>query len=225
MAWAANQPESTRAQTMLAGRLYRHGQITLALTTVASALARHPDNAGLAENLVYLKCMRGDLADTDMQALTTLLRTAPFDRDGFSNIETLRLLANTHQCAPLNAQSWQLLVHALLANPNYFDGVASGFLHYQLHEAAVTEGDLGEAIRQLDAAYAKDPNAEIVRLQAKYLASAGLYDQAIATLQHANYSRLPLLRRLLVNDRAINEQAINILKQQQQEAARQPKSP
>ena len=224
MAWATNEPESIRAQTMLAGRLYQHGQMTLALTTVESALARHPDNAGLAENLVYLKCMRGDLADTDMQALTTLLRTAPFDRGGFSNIETLRLLANARQCAPLNAQSWQLLVHALLANPNYFDGVATGFLHYQLHEAAVTEGDLGEAIRQLDAAYAKDPNAEIVRLQAKYLASAGLYDQAIATLQHANYSRLPLLRRLLVNDRAINEQAINLL-EQQQEAARQPKSP
>lgn len=225
MAWAANQPESIRAQTMLAGRLYLHGQITLALTTVESALARHPDNAGLAENLVYLKCMRGDLADTDMQTLTSLLRTAPFDRGGFSNVETLRLLVNAHQCAPLNAQSWQVLVHALLANPHYSDSVASGFLHYQLHEAAVTDGDLGEAIRQLDATSAKDPNAEIVRLQAKYLASAGLYDQAIATLQHANYSRLPLLRRLLVNDRAINEQAINILKQQEQEAARQPKSP
>jgi hypothetical protein len=62
-----------------------------------------------------------------------------------------------------------------------------------------------------------------VRLQAKYLASAGLYDQAIATLKHANYSRLPLLRRLLVNDRAINGQDIKILRQQQ-EAAREAKS-
>lgn len=223
MAWAAKQPESVRAQSMLAGRFYQHGQMTQALATVESALDKHPDDAGLAENRVYLKCVRGDLTDLDMQALTTLLRTAPFNRGAFTNMETLRLLSNARRCAALNTQTWQLLVHALLANSHYSDGVASGFLHYQLHEAAVTRGDLGDAIRQLDAAYATDPNAEIVRLQAKYLASAGLYDQAIATLKHANYSRLPLLRRLLVNDRAINGQDIKILRQQQ-EAAREAKS-
>jgi hypothetical protein len=214
MAWASNQPDSIRAQTMLADRLYKHGQPTLALARIQSALAKYPDNAGLAENRVYLKCMLGALAPADVQALMTLLHTAPFDRSGFSNIETLRLLASTNHCPALNAKSWQLLTGALLDNSHYSDGAASGFLHYQLHEFAVAHGDLDSAIRELDAAYAKDPDADIPRLQAKYLASAGLYDQAIAKLQHTDYSRLPRLRRLLVDDRAINKETIEILKQQ-----------
>jgi|UniRef100_UPI00262A8DB5 hypothetical protein len=45
-------------------------------------------------------------------------------------------------------------------------------------------------------------------MEAKYLVSAGLYKQAIATLEDTNYARLPLLRRLLVNDRAINAEDI-----------------
>lgn len=214
MAWAAKQPDSIRAQSMLADRQYKNGHAAMALTTVESVLAKHPHNTGLAENRVYLKCMLGELIPADMQALTNLLRTAPFDRGGFSNIETLRLLASTHRCTALNAQSWQLLVHTLLKNSAYSDGVASGFLHYQLHEFAVAHGDLDNAIQQLDAAYAKDPDAEIPRLQAKYLASAGLYDQAIEILRRTDYSRLPLLRRLLVNDRAINGHVIETLKQQ-----------
>jgi tetratricopeptide (TPR) repeat protein len=212
--WAKTQPESARAQSMLAERFYQHGQKTLALTTIESAIATHPDSAALAENRVFLKCQLGKLTLGDMQALTTLLSAAPFDRGGFSNIETLRLQANIHQCDALNAQSWRLLTHAMMGNPNYSDYVASGFLHYQLHAEAVTDGHLDEAIRQLDAAYAVDPDAEIPRLQAKYLASAGLYDQAIKVLQNTDYAHLPRLRRMLVNDRAINEKDIDMLKKQ-----------
>jgi tetratricopeptide (TPR) repeat protein len=215
MAWAAKQPDSIRAQSMLADRLYRHGQALLALKKIDAILAKYPDNTGLSENRVYLKCMLGTLVPADMQALTSVLHSSSFDFGGFSNIETLRLLASTHHCAALNGQSWQLLVRTLMDNPNYSNSVTTGYLHYQLHEFAVVHSDLGEAIHQLDAAYATDPDAEIPRLQAKYLASAGLYDQAIAVLQHTDYSRLPLLRRLLVNDRAINNGAIEILRKRQ----------
>jgi hypothetical protein len=43
----------------------------------------------------------------------------------------------------------------------------------------------------------------------------GSMTQAVATLQSTDYHRLPLLRRLLVNDRAINADAIKVLRQQQ----------
>jgi hypothetical protein len=214
-AWAAKQSGSIRARTMLADRLYQHGQLGSALSTIQSALSNHPGNAALAENATYLKCMMGTLTSIEMQSLINQMRTTPYDSSGWGNVKNLRILASADRCSALNVDSWRSLVHALLGNPNYSYSVASGFLHYQLHESAVATGDLGEAIRQLDAAYEKDPDAEIPRLQAKYLASAGLYDQAIATLQHADYSRLPLLRRLLVNDRAINAEAIAVLRQQQ----------
>jgi len=51
-----------------------------------------------------------------------------------------------------------------------------------------------------------------------------LYQEAIQALQHADYSRLPLLRRLLVNDRAINEEDIAILRKQEAEHGAQKPS-
>lgn len=217
--WAAEQPDSIRAQTMLASRLYLHGQLEKAFTAITAISAKYPDNAGLAENRTYLECMQGRLTQGDMRNLTRLLHTAPFDRSGYTNISTLRFLASTHRCAALNGQSWQQLVHALLSNSHYVDGVSRGFLHYQLHDFAVAHGNLEEAVTQLDDTYAADPSANIPRLQAKYLASAGLYDQAIKILQDTDYRRLPLLRRLLVNDHAINAEAIKMIRQQQTVAA------
>ena len=215
MAWAANQPDSIRVQTMIVDRLYQHGQLAMAAATVDAVLAKYPDNTGQVENQIYLKCALGTLSPDDMRKATTLLHAAPYDSSGFGNIKNLRILADAHRCTALNATSWQSLVHALLDNPSYANGIANGFLHYQLYELALAHGNLDEVIRQLDAAYAKDPDAEIPRLQAKHLASAGLYDQAIETLQNTDYHRLPLLRRLLVNDRAINADAIRVLRQQQ----------
>jgi hypothetical protein len=214
MAWATNQPDSIRAHTMLADRLYQHGQPGLALRTVQTVLENHPGNAGLAENAAYLKCMMGTLTSVDMQSLISQVHTAPYDSAGWGNVKNLRVLVRAGRCNVLNIDSWRSLVIALLGNPNYSNGISRGYLHYQLHESAVAEGNLDEAVRQLDAAWATDPDAEIPRLEARYLASAGLYDQAIATLQKVDYSHLPLLRRLLVDDRSINNEAIEILRKQ-----------
>lgn len=216
-AWAAQQPDSIRAQTMLADRLYQHGQLAKTLSVFKRIQKKFPGNANVAENRVYLECMQGTLTAPDVQALGTLLRSAPFDHGGFLNMETLRLTAMHGRCAVLDTTQWRALAQALLDNPHYA-GVASGFVHYQLHLLAVAEGNLDAAIHELDAAYAGDPNAEIPRMQAKYLLSAKLYDQAVQILQTTDYSRLPLLRRLLVNDRAINAEAIGVIRQQQQQA-------
>jgi tetratricopeptide (TPR) repeat protein len=224
VAWARKQPDSVRAQTLLTNRLYAHGHPALALDRVEAALVTNPGNASLWDNRTYLKCMLHTLTPSDMQGLTTMLRGAAFDRSGLSNMETLRKVADAKNCPALNAHSWPLLVDALLDNPSYSDGASAGFLHYQLHEAAVSRGDLNGAIHQLDITYADDPDAEIPRLQAKYLASAGLYDQAITILQNTNYAHLPLLRRLLVNDRAINQQEIDLLKKKLAAGPRPSKS-
>lgn len=205
LVWANAQPDSVRAQTYLAERLYKHGQPTAALQVLDKAARQRPGDASLAENRVFLQCMQGMLAQADLDTLDRLLRTASFDRGGMTGMETLRTLAFQGQCTALTPKAWLKLADTLLANPEYRNnGLAAGFLHYQKHHWAVSQGDLGMAIHELEAAYRNDPDAEIPRLEAKYLVSAGLYDQAIQVLRNTDYSHLPLLRRLLVNDRAIN---------------------
>ena len=182
-----------------------HHQLQKALDVINDTARHHPDDSMLAENRVYLRCMEGKLTPADIQRLDAILRVAPFDSGGFNNMETLRKLAFGGQCPALNPHNWLHLTDTLLANPAYgHNGIAAGFLHYQRHYWAVSKGNLGMAIRELDKTYQFDPDAEIPRLKAKYLASAGLYDQAIAALRDTDVQRLPLLRRLLVDDRAIN---------------------
>lgn len=216
LTWANSAPRSIRAQTYLAERLSQHGQLQSALQVVDRAAALYPLNTGLAEALVYLKCLQGSLSDADISHLERILEQGPFDRAGFSNMEGLRTVAFNGQCPSLTPARWWALSDTLLANPAYaHDGIAAGFLHYQRHYWAVSKGNLSLAISELQAAYSNDPDAEIPRLEAKYLVSAKLYGQAIDVLEHADYRRLPLLRRLLVDDRAINAEDIATIRKMQ----------
>ncbi len=188
LTWASAQPDSIRAQSYLAQRLVVHHQLQKALDVINDAARHHPEDSMLAENRVYLRCMEGKLTPADIQRLDAILRAAPFDSGGFNNMETLRKLAFGGQCPALNPNNWLHLTDTLLANPAYgHNGIAAGFLHYQRHFWAVSKGNLDMAIRELDKTYQFDPDAEIPRLEAKYLASAGLYDQAIAALRDTDY--------------------------------------
>lgn len=205
LVWANTQPDSMRAQIYLVDRLYKHGQPVAALQVLDKTIHLYPNNVSLAEDRVLLKCIQGDLAQADLDKLDALLRTAGFDQGGLDNIETLRTIAAQGSCPVLTSKAWLSLTDALLSNPVYVNnGFAAGFLHYQKHYWAVSQGNLGMAIHELEATYQNDPDANIPRLQAKYLVSAHLYDQAIGVLRSTDYGRLPLLRRLLVDDRAIN---------------------
>lgn len=222
VAWASQQPRSIRAQTMLANQLYQHGNVAAATRVVEKAQKIHPRDTGLAEVKLYMDCLSGTASTAQIDALERLFAHAPYSASGWNNMEQLRLMAQSGRCPALDPATWTTLANALLANPAYAgNGISAGFLHYQLSELAVAQGNLEQAITQLKAAYRNDPDANIPRLEAKYLASAGLYDEAIKTLQNVDYSRLPLLRRLLVNDRAINAEAIAVLRKQQAEAKAQ----
>ncbi|ULU25057.1 hypothetical protein [Dyella terrae] len=208
-AWSHAQPGSARAQIYLAGRLSQNGHSAKALEIISTLQTREPQNAGLAANRVYLLCRMGTLKTGDLDELDHVLRLATFDRAAYENIETLRELATTRQCPALDDARWVSMTGIMLDNPAYRDNsVSNGFLHYQRHLWAVQHGDLNMAISELDAVYQADPDANIPRLQAKYLVSAGLRAQAIDVLRDTDARRLPLLRRLLVNDKAINEETI-----------------
>lgn len=215
-AWAHQQPDSIRAQTMLANQLYLHGRIGAATKVIERAQRLHPLDTGLAEIHLYMDCLAGTATSSDVEKLKNLLTHAPFSASGYENLKQLRLMAQSGTCRTMDAAVWKSLANTLLSNPAYANyGISAGYLHYQLSELAVAQGDLNAAIAQLKATYGNDPDAEIPRLEAKYLASAGLYREAIQALQQADYSRLPLLRRLLVNDRAINAEDIRTLRKRE----------
>ncbi|PXV58207.1 hypothetical protein SAMN04487785_105234 [Dyella jiangningensis] len=214
LVWANTQPDSVRAQTYLAERLYKHRQLDATRQVLDKAIQLHPNTPSLAEDRVLVQCAQGDLTQNDLDKLIVLLRTARFDQSGLESIETLRAAATQGSCPALTSDAWLSITSALLSNPLYVNNrFATGYLHYQRHFWAVSQGDLNMAIHELEATYQNDPDANIPRLEAQYLASAHLYDQAVDVLSNTDYHRLPLLRRLLVDDRSINAADIAAISQ------------
>lgn len=203
--WANHHPDSERATEFLASIQLNHGNLAGAMTTMQSISLQRPGNAGVLAHQIYLQCLAGTLQEASIRQLQKLYATGPYQRESYDIVGSLRELAHQNRCPQaMNSDHWRGLVTALLQNPRLaVDPATEGYLHYQLHLAAVDKGDLNQAIAELQETWRLDPDPEIPRLEAKYLASAGLYPQAIQALQQANASRLPLLRRLLVNDRAI----------------------
>jgi tetratricopeptide (TPR) repeat protein len=213
LAWSKTDPASIRASHFLAERFYIRGQYDKALSVISDAKLQHPDSADLALSHAFLLCAMQKLDEPTYNATVKALATASFERGGFEYVSNLRELAISGRCSSsLTPETWKQLPEALLSNPAYTSyGYAVGYLHYQQHLLAVSQGDLAAAIEELTLSDRANPDADIPRLQAEYLASAGLYQQAIDTLKQADFSRLSLLRRLLVNDSAINQQQILLL--------------
>lgn len=210
--WAAAHPHSIRAQSDFANSLTRNGEMEKAREVIATMARSHPDDAGVAAYAVYLDCYNGKLVADDVTALGRRLAVAAWSRPAYQSLAQLATIAPKQCPAAIDDAAWLALTDALLSNPNFqADPVAIGFLHYQRHLLAVRRGDLDGTIRELDATAKADPDPEIVRLKAKYLVDAGRVDLAVEALSQYDGSRRPLLRRLLVDDAAINQRAIEQL--------------
>jgi hypothetical protein len=204
--WADAHPTSIRAQTLYAQSLYEHGLLEPARDVIEALAVARPDEPGPATTMLYIDCALGRATAADVSALAARLRTARWARDAFEGLGSLRELAVRGTCEALDDRAWLGLTDALLANPAYNEPVAGGTLHYQRHELAVARGQLDRAIAELDATARFDPDPEVVRLQARYLAEAGLREQAIGLLEAYDGSHRPLLRRWLVDDVAIDRE-------------------
>ena len=210
--WAEAHPSSVRAQTSYAQRLDESGLTLPARDVMAAALLRRPDDVGLDVGLALLDCRIGSLTPAQVAQLREKLSRASWSLFAYQTMGALQALAANHQCAALTPAAWTSLSDALLSNPAYLaEPGARGNLHYQRHLMAVARGDLDNALSELDETRKYEPDPEIVRLQAKYLADAGLRDEAIRRLRAYDPSTRPLLRRILVDDAAINAAAIRAI--------------
>lgn len=215
--WSQAHPQSVRAQAAYAQHLDEAGLTPVARDVIAAAQKQRPDDVGLDLAIAMLDCRTGALTATALEDLRNKLAHARWSLFAYQTLGALQAMAASGQCPALTPEAWRRLSDALLANPAYLgEPGARGALHYQRHSMAVASGDLDAALAELDetAKYESDP--EIVRLQAKYLADAGLPEDAIRRLRAYDPSARPLLRRLLVDDVAINDQAIRALASPQQ---------
>ena len=204
--WADAHPTSVRARGDFAAYLFEKGMLEGSSQILTELKASQPNDVGIDMNLLYVACFEGKVTPAMVTAIRSRLGTAPWSRLGFEGLGQIRGAVSTGRCgAALDDTAWLGLSDAMMSNPAYAsESTAMGRLHYQRHELARARGDLSMAILELDETAKFENDPEIARLQASYLADAGLFDEALARLRQPSANRPPLLRRLLVDDTALN---------------------
>ncbi len=186
--WASAHPKSSRAVQFLAQRYVLQNEHNKALQVIKKGSLANPNASDLALQALQLSC--GIVTEEEIQnILQDLINRAPDLYPSLAIVNTftsIRFLLEKGDCPGLNNDNLIVLIHAYLANPmihNY--GLIRHHLHHQLAQIYINEGYLDGAVKNLQAAFNAKPNAETAKLLAVTLASAGLYENAIESLDRS----------------------------------------
>ncbi|MDR3387001.1 MAG: tetratricopeptide repeat protein [Rudaea sp.] len=188
LVWAAQNPDSPRAQAYAASAERSMGQYKPAEARLRTALAAHPDEVQLAINLLGVRCQSGSIAPSDIDAAAFALRNGsnrgPLTFDWISQAIDL---ARNHTCDGLTATTLQQLIDATAQNRQATDSKKfqqelldlEGQLALARADTAAAQRDFLEALKTL-------PDAGVALKNAAILGAAGLPE---AGLQQLDYYR------------------------------------
>jgi tetratricopeptide (TPR) repeat protein len=186
--WADAHPTSNRANQFLAQRYVLLGDEYTALRVIRRSSAANPKASDLAVQVLQLSC--GLVEESELHSiLNDLIAKTPELNPSLATIKAtdgLRIQLQEKRCSGLDEEGLVRLITALLENPKFKNsGLLRHHLHHQLAEIYITQGNLDSTVRNLQAAFEARPNPETAKLLTATFASAGLYTEALASLDHA----------------------------------------
>lgn len=184
LVWAAQNPDSPRAQAYAATAERSSGRYAEAEARLRRALRTHPDEIQLAINLLGVRCDQGKVEPGDIDAADYALRNGsnrgPLT---FDWISTSIDLVKRRACVGLDASTLQRLIDASWQNQQSKD---SPRFQQQLLELeallALDRGDDSVAEQKLLAALRVRPQADVMLSNAAMLGAHGLPKAGIAQL-------------------------------------------
>ncbi|MBF0156584.1 MAG: hypothetical protein HQL57_05315 [Magnetococcales bacterium] len=182
-------PDSIRARQFVADRWSRKGHLAEALAHLTAVGDRHREAMGLRLERLQLLCLMGRLERAEVLEVTRLMPASVYDRGATTGtLRVLRGLVDEARCpAALGMQEYAALVEAALANPGFQrDGLQLGDLYGLQASLALARKDLNGAMAALDQAALYLPGSvDIPLMQAAWLATAGLFDEALGYIGRA----------------------------------------
>jgi hypothetical protein len=179
--WAVEHPESARAMQQRANYVARHMSSPEAAEILLDAYRRGVRGDDFPLQALSIACARQDtaLADRAWPLVKAALENATYDNAVVDVMGRLRSRSQRATCPDiLDEGDWLLLSDYLLSNPRYAAGKGGRHLHVQRSYVYRNRRDLDGTMRELEAAWAARPTADLAQLIAATLASAGLYDEA-----------------------------------------------
>ncbi len=183
--WAMHNPGSSRATQFLGQHLLREGSHGAALALFQSASERNPHASDLALQTLQMACGHVDSTEYKIR-LDEVVTRLQYQHHSYGTIDALHRLGNMaidEECLDVTPTVLITVAEALLDNPAFRSNLRSRHhLHHEIARLAHFNGDKESAIAHLRLAFDASPNPETAAMLAATQASAGLTEDAIATL-------------------------------------------
>ncbi len=182
--WAAEKPLSNRAQEYLAGVWKVEHNNLEAVRVYQRIVETHPQDARGFMEWLELGCRDSDLPLPETQQVIARLKISEFSYVPVGMLLEITEMREKNQCQRLKFEDLQQMLFSLLQNPRF--KYQKKNLYVIQAKLYASEGQLDPAIKAMDQAYAIVPTVDDALLQVRWLASAGLYDDALHYVQEAH---------------------------------------
>jgi tetratricopeptide (TPR) repeat protein len=202
ISWLEAHPHSQRTLEMLDTLIGEHlppGQRDkLHAELKQASVDTHTSSYLVIKDLIQ-ECKTGTLSPQKLQQAIAELQTAGFVDAASELYANLVSEWETQRCGQqISANDMQDFSSRLQKIPHLQRDHMPYLLEYWQAQIQLTQGNLEQTMRHLEAAYALSPDVDLVLLQANYLSSAGLLHEAMGKLQQAEHDLCRNWRQCLI---------------------------
>ena len=177
--WAVENPESVRAQMLLA-RYYGDVQrYDLARVALKNAIKLNPSDIPLQFELIVNECLLTQ--KVEQQSLVTagnIIGNGSYSHGISNSLTVLVKMLGDKLCEGITPQSLSILIEAALANKSMTNTASRQTLYFQLGEIQLYQGLYEEAMNSYDQLHRLIPNADLYVMQIKVSFTLGKLEQA-----------------------------------------------
>ncbi len=195
--WAYEHPDSMRAQRIYGQILGKVQQYDAAINVLDSAYNKYPEDIGLPIAMLEYACANGTPPRYSVEQIVERSKNAKYNDGLRILLQDFVEATDDNSCDAVSRQDIYKLLTALedvsgIKNP---DLALLLFMHSDIY---ILERQLSPAMQLLDRAFKYQKASVIPIKQARLLASAGLYNEALKYIQTAREieSQKPRLRQL-----------------------------
>ena len=211
--WAQEHPASVRAQFELGSAYVRAGRIDAAARIFQAARAALPNEAQFPLALALLGCVKADLPLPDPHELARTLDRGAARPGALDLVGTIVERMEHGACQRIPPEYVLAVLGEFSANPRISGTYRAAALRFA-GRAEALRGNLDGAVRSLEAADRLAPNILSVQLQATWLLSASLYEDALGAVERGRrdprwqpWQRIYFARFFDAWERQVREQA------------------
>ncbi|MGF1528861.1 MAG: hypothetical protein ACFCBW_19030 [Candidatus Competibacterales bacterium] len=188
--WATLSPGSARATIFDIQMTLRQGNTLEAIRKVDEFYERSPEHPVALANKIFVHCIAKNKFEADK--LTYHKLETMSHSFGVAEVVKALFVAATEDDCPIEEDDILKMINAIFNNKNYENSPAQFSLFYTKHEIYRNKKDFHNTMKNLEAAFKKNPDLHLLIRIVHTFQSAGLYEEAIQFIDESVEDHIPI---------------------------------